>query len=177
MLHCTVVFVRKLTIFSSVQVLWCYTVGNNVKTDASFNCSVHHINVHKVSFHIKLMMLYNFVNHFFPLCRFIFQIEMVTPQFSTRWFYSVGHSYFSISRHHFYKYSSSHSEVKRMTRDFSGHTVYASILKKQYTQHYLLTNYHRETYNVLFAEGIVSSLQSCTKRKLKGSCHYIVTNL
>ena len=118
-------------------------------------------------------MLYNFVNHFFPLCRFIFQIEMVTPQFSTRWFYSVGHSYFSISRHHFYKYSSSHSEVKRMTRDFSGHTVYASILKKQYTQHYLLTNYHRETYNVLFAEGIVSSLQSCTKRKLKGSCHYI----
>ena len=73
-------------------------------------------------------MLYSFVNHFFLLSRSIFEIEMIILLFSIRWlhrwFYSVVHGYFLISRHHFYKYSRSHFEVMKEARDFSGHTLY-----------------------------------------------------
>ena len=96
-------------------------------TNARFNRCILHINAYKVSFRTKSRMLYNFVNHFFYLSRFVFEIRMLTPQFSTRWrgrwFHSVAHGYFTIPRHYFYEYSSSRSEVKRVARDFSGHTV------------------------------------------------------
>ena len=57
----------------------------------------------------------------------VFEIRRLTQQFSSRWRYewshSVAHIQFTIPRHHVYKNSSHRSEIKRVTRDFSGHTV------------------------------------------------------
>ena len=114
--------------FLSQIVLSRHSVGNHGKTNARFNHSILHINVHKISFRTNSMMLYNFVNHYFSLFHSVFEIGILTPKFSTRWrrrwCQSVAHGYFNIPRHHFYEYSSSRSEVKRVARDFSGHTVY-----------------------------------------------------
>ena len=131
--HCTCCFSQKLIISPSVQVLWHHTVGNDIKTNTHFNCSIFSIIVHKISLCTKSMMFYNFENYFFPLPLTVFNIEMLTQQFSTRWhhrwFYSVAHGYFPTSRHHFYEYNSSHYEVKRATMDFSGHTIGRIIIK------------------------------------------------
>ena len=136
-------FARKIIISPSV---WRHSVGNHEKTNARFNHSILRINIQQVSFRTKSMMLYNFVNHFFSLSCFVFEIGMLTPQFSTRWrrrwFHSIAHSYFTIPRHHFYEYSSSRSEVKRVARDFSGHTVYLYA--------YIRTHTHIHTHTHIY---------------------------
>ena len=75
-------FAWELIISSFVQVLWHHIVGNNIKTTVHFNHSILCINVHKVSFFTKLMMLYNFVKYFFFLSHSIFKIGMLMTQFS-----------------------------------------------------------------------------------------------
>ena len=73
------------------------------KQEQIFNSSRLHTNVHMASFRIKLMMLYNFVNLFFPQFHSVFEREMLILQSSIRsycrWFYSEAHDYFPLPRH------------------------------------------------------------------------------
>ena len=113
---------------SSTQVSWHHTQGNNIRTNARFKHSILRIDMHMVSFHFRSIMLYDFVCHFFTYLVPVLKISMLTPQFSTRWhprgFYSIAQVCFLIPTHHFYEYSSSHSEVKTVTRDSGEHTVH-----------------------------------------------------
>ncbi|GBL87773.1 hypothetical protein AVEN_81372-1 [Araneus ventricosus] len=73
-------------------------------------------------------MLYNFVVHFLALSHTVLEIIELIPPFSTRWrckwFHPLAHIHFTISRHDSYEDRCSHSVVKRVVRDFSGHPVY-----------------------------------------------------
>ncbi|GBN69769.1 hypothetical protein AVEN_111939-1 [Araneus ventricosus] len=114
--------------FLSKNVLSRLSVGNREQTNTYFKRSVLSIYVRKVSFCTKSMMLYNFVIHFFLLSRIVLEIITLTLPFSTRWrcnwFHPVAPSHFTMPIHHSYEGSCSHSVVKRVVRDFSGHPVY-----------------------------------------------------
>lgn len=53
---------------------------------------------------------------------------MLTSRVYTKWhrsgFHPLVHDYFNIHRHHFYEYSSSLAEVKRVTSDLSRNIIY-----------------------------------------------------
>lgn len=117
------IFVRKIIIFLSVLLSWRHEIRKHEKMKARFNRSILPINVQKIYFRTKLMLLYNFVNYFCPTSLSVLETGLLTLQSSTRrhrmTFLSIVHVYFTIDRYNFYEYSSSRSKLKKMANNFT----------------------------------------------------------
>ena len=127
MLLCGIVISPKDNIFSFWSLFVTSQCRKSKNRNARFNRSVFYIHVNEVFFCTKSITFYNFIINFFCLSRTFFEIRKLILQFSTRWHceqsHSVAHIQFTILRHNIYRNSKSHSEIKRVTRNFSGHTV------------------------------------------------------